>query len=707
MRNKLFFLFLLCSYFLNSQLLPNDRSTLWKPGLNSKGGIPTRTTIFKTLTPNGTDDTQQIQDAINTCPANQVIVLTEGDFIISGNGLDINKSNITLRGSGLKTRLIKNQGSGMSVINIGTRWVKFNNKVLLTQDAKKDAYYLIMPGHPNYSVGEIIALNQTTDTSITQWGSHAIEGDWSRCWFGDCDPKEDPTGRPVGQIMEIESISGDTIRFTTPFHMDFETKFKARISRMGDANNVIPAVKNSGVEDLYVAFGEGGDGGGNITIYGAAYCWVKNIESEKSNGSNINIFGSFRCVLRDSYIHTTLNPNPGGGGYGISINVYSADNLIENNISWDFNKVMVMRASGGGNVIAYNYMDDGWGATYPTQPELGLNACHYAMAHHELFEGNESFNFASESYWGNSAYITVFRNHMTSIRSGIGKENYTHVLNPGQQFECVLHYEDIQERRAVGIKSGSYFYTFIGNVLGTDKLSIIPKQSGGCVGQPTAGFTYEITAPNGSGDENYVPMWRIDTHMDQLTGKQEDHNVSDKKVIQTLIRDGNFDYVTNKQHWDRTEQIIPNSLYLTEKPAFFGNQPWPWVTPEKKTPLSGMLPAKMRFFNIPDTSSNPTDTSVASIFNLANKDVAFICSPNPFSDEIYITVSNTHKNGTIYIYDYSGNLISDLTKQLQNTTKLKWNGTDENGVKKSNGIYFVRFVDDTGKTQIQKIILNR
>ena len=66
------------------------------------------------------------------------------------------------------------------------------------------------------------------------------------------------------------------------------------------------------------------------------------------------------------HLHHTKNPNPGGDGYGLSINGASADNLIENNISWNFNKVMVMRASGGGNVIGYNYFEDGYGQGYPT-----------------------------------------------------------------------------------------------------------------------------------------------------------------------------------------------------------------------------------------------------------------------------------------------------------------------------------------------------
>ena len=56
----------------------------------------------------------------------------------------------------------------------------------------------------------------------------------------------------------------------------------------------------------------------------------------------------------------------------------------------------------------------------------------------------------------------------------------------------------------------------------------------------------------------------------------------------TAIRDGNFDYVTNQVHWDRPEQPLPDSLYLTGKPAFFGVTPGPgstrWAQP-RPTPF--------------------------------------------------------------------------------------------------------------------------
>src|SRR5687768_18551886 len=41
---------------------------------------------------------------------------------------------------------------------------------------------------------------------------------------------------------------------------------------------------------------------------------------------------SFRCELRDSYIHDAAWPSPGGGGYALSFAYGSAEALVENNI---------------------------------------------------------------------------------------------------------------------------------------------------------------------------------------------------------------------------------------------------------------------------------------------------------------------------------------------------------------------------------------
>src|SRR5216684_495466 len=83
-----------------AQIIPSNRVTLWQPGVTNNGGIPNRTTIYKTLSPSGGDDTAAIQAALDGCPANQVVQLTVGVFKINGGGLHFQSPNCTLRGVG-------------------------------------------------------------------------------------------------------------------------------------------------------------------------------------------------------------------------------------------------------------------------------------------------------------------------------------------------------------------------------------------------------------------------------------------------------------------------------------------------------------------------------------------------------------------------------------------------------------------------------
>ena len=67
----------------------------------------------------------------------------------------------------------------------------------------------------------------------------------------------------------------------------------------------------------------------------------------------------------------------------------------------------------------------------------------------------------------------------------------------------------------------------------------------------------------------------------------------------TTIAHGNYDYLNNTVSWDpnNSDHALPNSLYLVQKPAFFGagkGYAWPWVDPTGSPPLY-TLPAKARY----------------------------------------------------------------------------------------------------------------
>src|SRR5579863_4673684 len=82
----------------------DDAYANWKnAGLQSVGGIPNRTTVCATVNPlgGGQDDFTNIQNAINTCPAGQVVQLGAGAFTVHMADLPIQVSTgVVLRGTG-------------------------------------------------------------------------------------------------------------------------------------------------------------------------------------------------------------------------------------------------------------------------------------------------------------------------------------------------------------------------------------------------------------------------------------------------------------------------------------------------------------------------------------------------------------------------------------------------------------------------------
>jgi hypothetical protein len=621
---------LLFSTTLYAQIIPSNRVTTWQPGVTyngisngAGGGIPNRTTIYKTLSPSGGDDTASIQAALNGCPANQVVLLTAGVFQINGNGLTFTSPNCTLRGAGpgqglstgingvatqdsagtfvpdaTATQLIKADratNANYGILSIGNDPTQFSSSINLASDAVQGANSLTLVSNPGIQVGQIVLVDMCTDTnsaigctyngSDVVWGpSFGPPGDGSRRWF----IRQD---RSLNQIMEVTAVNGTTITFATPLHYTFQTANQAQVSVYTQ-----PVMHGIGVENMFFYGGMGGDWHGNVAMQLCAYCWIKNIEAFWSVGTSVGLYGTYRSELRDSYIHETPDANPGGAGYLTGLNYGASDNLFENNIMWYGNKEIVMRGTGGGNVVAYNYMDDAFDTTNPIEPEAGVNAGHYTTPHMELLEGNYSHNYKGDTYWGNSIYITVFRNHLSGLRAASRPLN-GYVYNQGS---CSYPYIDINGRLAVDVQAYSFYTNFVGNVLGLDGQTLLTvSNTNSCYNGVQDQFVFENLT--GFPSDNPVYMWQMGSY--QATVNTTGNWSWVANTYQTQLRQGNWDWVTQTQTWLGlggtqssplgSPQSIPNSMYLTSAPAFFGSSTWPWVDPSTGTVYT--LPAKARF----------------------------------------------------------------------------------------------------------------
>src|SRR5262245_19983105 len=209
-----------------------DRLTAWNPGLNAVGGIPHRTSICATLDASTYGNDAQdagpaIQVALDKCPDGQVVMLSAGDFKVADR-IEL-RSGITLRGQGpSRTRIKKPFGSNNgNVITIGIQWYNYIHSTDFASDGIKGRSIVTLVNNPGLKAGEIVLVDHLTDPHITTWGTRCPEGNACREWFS-------MRNRPTSQMMEIASISGNTVTFTTPFHFNFKTSLAPQLSRLSE-----------------------------------------------------------------------------------------------------------------------------------------------------------------------------------------------------------------------------------------------------------------------------------------------------------------------------------------------------------------------------------------------------------------------------------------------------------------------------------------
>jgi hypothetical protein len=607
--------------------LPSERNFPWSPGLMSMGGIASfKNPICNSspLVPTGTaDDSAQINAQIRRCQAGSVIQLGGGTFLMGkGQYIAIDKS-VVLRGAAAGSTILKNplnvfatpafkqarDPTPLVIIGPG-RWVNPDGDTrchgltafqpdhmqLLSSDAVKGSASVTVTDGSIFSSGQMVLLDETSgaswqpdvaqlSTSIWASSDYAVtwqlhkpaissiddplatgvipsaannyagtgSGNDAACWFSRQD-------RPQNEIKEIATVQGNTVTFSSPLTQAYRTSHFAELTTYSGAN---APVQHAGIEQLTLV----GGGDGALRFENSRYSWARNTEITEWYGEGVAINNSFRDELRDSYIHDAAWAEPGGAGYAISLADGSSETLIENNVVVKANKVMVARSSGAGSVVGYNYMDHGYIATTEAWIEVGLNASHMVGSHMVLFEGNQSFNIDSETTHGNSTYNVYFRNYSTGVR-GIFKSDYT-----GNSVDDA---DDVpgpfnRPKRAAGAMRYSYWMSFVGNVLGQ------PQQA---------------TAAKGYVDDQAKAPWKPTIWLMGWNDKRP--YTIDTQVAATAIRDGNWDTLLGKQTWlNGSAGVLPDSLYLTGKPAFFASNRWPWVDPT--TGATYTLPAQARY----------------------------------------------------------------------------------------------------------------
>ena len=441
--------------------------------------------------------------------------------------------------------------------------------------------------------------------------------------------------RYISEIKQIKSVTRSpccSLTFDSPLTITYRyaSPYSAHVFDFR-----VPFETYAGIEDMSLS---GGPGFGNVVFEQCAYCWAQTVESTVYVSGSFGFNECFRCELNNVEGWKTAYPYIGGGGYDLVFNDGTSETLVQNSVFTYSEKVMVARAVGGGNVIAYNYFDDAFDANSDegglgfVEVEDGVNASHWLGSHHFLFEGNATFSLDSDTTWGESPYMTYFRNYASGFRAPYTDYIHNWPVNDIENTAgCTTQYfpgcpksgvtkEYPFPLRAVELSAHTYWASYIGNVLGTRGFNY--ANSGG--GNPfIEAFAYQY-ALGGS----KATIWALGTDWNNpeidpevyYTGAGGPSDpagglcVSPSGDYCPVDRTGNYDYLNNAITWDpnNSDHTLPNSFYLTSQPAYFGASgahcaySWPWVTPENpsiqlQTPngsgcaADSGLPAKARY----------------------------------------------------------------------------------------------------------------
>lgn len=586
--------------FSQGFIIPDNRKVTWNPGVNIDAGTPDGIPVYPVavnvkdygaIGDGITDDTEAIRDAISACSLEHAVFFPSGTYLISGD-IALNKS-IVLRGELDDNNQLLSTIESLDGAIVFYNSMHYGSAVSVISGFHKGSNKISVSDITGFSVGDYILMDQLNDNDFVSITSEEGSGRAST-W----NSRESGT-RVVGQIMQISAINGNEITIDGSINLEYNYDYlKTLDSSITDTTEFITdlspevlvlnnIIEKAGIEDLCINAINSNEFN-NIRVIGASNCWVKNIESKHADHAHIYCQRAYRCEFRDNFFHHSRIQYGSNHGYGVEFELQSTENLVENNIFYRLSAPMMSVGGLNGTVWGYNYIFNTLRSIGGSENEhlSSDNSWHGGHPYMNLVEGNMYHKASFDFYWGSSSHITLFRNNIRGHKYGTDIMTNTRAANV-----------------AIDMQEAATFHNIIGNVLGTPDL----KEH-----FDLEGSSYNLIYEASNIDCSYYD-WIIYKLSYNSYGDGTAAN-NDTNVTNSLIRHGNYDYVTESTHWDEkiTNHSLPASLYYDVKPAFFADTeeeygihlPWPAIGGDLDT-LIGDIPAKVRFDRMIENDTEP------------------------------------------------------------------------------------------------------
>jgi len=538
-----------------STILPEDRLGDWKSA-GVPGGIPKRTVLIDVTKapynadPTGAADAQPaIAQAIAKAAENEVVYLPAGAYRLNNGFGTGGKSRITLRGDGPDKTILRIQTGGISVGTGGADWWYPNrHKVDLAAGAVKGATHLVVADPKGLDVGQLCQVSLKNDPKLPVIVPGAFE--FMRT-----------------QVTRIVGKRENEILISPPLQFDLPMALAPRVRPTARTAEFV------GIEDLAID-GAAANAQVGISLSTAFGCWIRNVAVRNIVNYHVSISDALQCEIRHSTIATRKGAGSNGAGFLVGT---TCSSLFEDNILVEQFPHIEVNASTG-NVFGYNYCHD---STIQGVVGCSINSNHGAHSSYNLYEGNISPKFQADGYHGSSSHDTLFR-------------NWLHGTSDKTQLFWIC----------VNLNRFTRNYSIVGNVLGSKGHPWIYDNDNKGYGYDQH-LIYSLGMPNmGNGGFNGVAQpskgkpW-ADWAGILAGGKGPGpggFQELDLDVRATTILKGNYNY--KHEAVPANEALsgagLPKSLYLSEKPAWFGSLAWPAFGPDT-TFENNKIPAQARF----------------------------------------------------------------------------------------------------------------
>jgi hypothetical protein len=549
-------------------IIPDARRIDWTAngattGCGIPGGIPERNTIDTTLSPSGGDDTTAINNALAAAPADSVVKLAAGTFIVGGT-IRLRNRNV-LRGSGLST-IISVPSSSAGITFWFDDFQARNDDIPFASGtgAAKGATSVTLAATPagtDIGAGMIVEVQQEDDTSmVDNSGIDGIAG--THC---------------QGQYVKVTDWDSTSrvLSFTPPLYLAYSSAQNPRIRYT--FLNAAPLTRNmgeyNGLEDMKVVNENTGTHDMVVMSY-VAYSWIKNVYFQDGSRSHVFPQATFRCEIRGCTFSGIIGEITSSRGYGIQLGTTNGDSvpnlkntgmLIEDNIFDGCRGQIILGYGAAGVVIHANYFVNTRDSAPNTSQKADIHV-HSAWPHMNLIEGNSGcWLIVADRFHGNAYCNTVFRNYARGKASG-----------------------KISTLRSVEVDADHHDYNIVGNILGyngivADVASLTP-----------AGSVFRAKfAPNDS--------WTSSDYVAKIYGYDGEGGgttEADTDVAATVIDHGNYDFATPGILWDGgiADHDLPDSYFRTVAPSWWGSLTWPPYDPEDTaTATVNRIPAEARY----------------------------------------------------------------------------------------------------------------